>query len=171
MIDSSLSEILFEAGRALPRAVVAIVASYLIWAMAALLVIALWRARTTYRAFALLAASAALAYAANAVIGLAVVRERPFVSEGFEPLINTAHLAGSFPSDHSAIAWALAFAYAFEKRKNAWLFLSLAFLVSVGRVLAGVHFASDVATGALVGLAAGVLVRYASGNRWVAATF
>ncbi|MDZ4221663.1 MAG: phosphatase PAP2 family protein, partial [Patescibacteria group bacterium] len=81
------------------------------------------------------------------------------VSGIVEPFINTAHLAGSFPSDHAAIAWSLACAYALlPNTKNAWLFFCLAFLVSIGRVAAGVHFASDAAFGAVVGVIAAWVV-------------
>ena len=172
MIDTALSAMLFSAGERLPHAAVVFAASYLIWVMAALLVIALWRSRTTHRAFALLAASALLAYAINGVIGFFVARERPFVSgDVAHALINTAHLGGSFPSDHAAVAWALAFGYAFGKQKNAWLFFGIAFLVSVGRVVAGVHFVGDVAGGAIVGLASSALIRFCLRSRLTRAAF
>ncbi|MBI2050801.1 MAG: phosphatase PAP2 family protein [Parcubacteria group bacterium] len=160
MIGPSASRALFEAGERLPESLVVFLASYLIWVMAVLLLIALWRARTTRRAAILLAGSALLAYGANALIGFLIVRPRPFVSgEVAHALISTAHLGGSYPSDHAAIAWALGCAYALMKQKNAWLFLGMAFLVSVGRVLAGVHFVEDAAVGALVGLGAALAVR------------
>jgi len=160
MIDSSISDFLFKAGQSLPASAVVFLASYLIWVMAVLLLFAFWRARTTWRAAVLLAASAFLGYGVNALISFFVPRARPFVSgEVAYALINTTHLANSFPSDHSAVAWALACAYAMMRQKNAWLFLGLAFLVSVGRVLAGVHFAGDAAAGALVGLGAAGIIR------------
>lgn len=172
MIDTALSSALFGLGESLPASAVVFAASYLIWVMAVLLLVALWRARTQYRAFALLAASGLLAYGANAVIGFFAHRERPFISHAVEPLIATAHLGGSFPSDHAAVAWALASAYALAPgTKNAWLFFVLAFAVSIGRVLAGVHFAGDAAAGAAVGLVAAFAARYAARTARRSTTF
>lgn len=159
-IDAALTEWLYLTAEVLPPGVVVFFASYAIWVMGAALLLALYRRREAYGAFALIAGSVLAAYGANTGIGFFVLRSRPFVSGMVEPYINTAHLGGSFPSDHAAVAWALACAYALLPRtKNAWLFFCLAFLVSIGRVAAGVHFASDIAFGAAVGVVAAWLVR------------
>lgn len=153
-LDAQLSSALFEVGSSLPEALVVFVASYLIWVQAALALIMLWRCRAVSRGLISLVAGAALAYGANAVIGALFFRLRPFVLLGLSPLITTVHLGSSFPSDHAAVAFALAAGYAFLDKKNARLFWALALAVSLGRVLAGVHFAGDVVAGAAVGFLA-----------------
>ncbi len=163
-LDAQLSSALFGAGQDMPRTLVTFLASYLIWFLGALAVIFLWRRRAVARDFVTLAAGGALAYAVDAVIGLLVFRQRPFLLLGLDPLVNTAHLAGSFPSDHAAIAFSLAAGYSFLDKKNAWLFWALALVVSLGRVVAGVHFAGDVAAGALIGTLAALVSHH---RRWL----
>ena len=162
-LDIQASAALFRAGERLPEGLVVFLASYLIWVFGALMLLLLWKKRAAGHALLLLLAGAVLAYAINAALHLAVFRARPFVSLDVSAIINTAHLASSFPSDHAAVAFALAAGCAFLDKKNAWLFWALALAVSLGRVLAGVHFVGDVAMGALVGaLAAGRVLRLRS---------
>ncbi len=170
-LDIQASAALFAAGARLPEGLVVFLASYLIWAFGALMLLALWKKRASARALVPLLAGSALAYAINAALHLAVFRARPFVSLDASAIITTAHLASSFPSDHAAVAFSLAAGYLFLDKKNAWLFLALAFMVSLGRVLAGVHFAGDAAAGAAVGMLAGVLVHHRPWRSWFAATW
>jgi len=69
---------------------------------------------------------------------------RPFVEGNFTPLLPHAADNG-FPSDHTLLAAAIAFAiFHFNKKLGLFLFF-LALLVGVARVLAGVHHAADIA--------------------------
>jgi undecaprenyl-diphosphatase len=61
----------------------------------------------------------------------------------------------SFPSGHATFAWALAVVLATKEPRAKWLFYALAFFISLSRVYLGVHYPSDVAAGALVGLGIG----------------
>jgi undecaprenyl-diphosphatase len=64
----------------------------------------------------------------------------------------------SFPSGHTAAAFAVAIALA----GYGWLgpfHLSLAFAIAMSRVYLGAHYPLDVAAGAVVGLFAGMLAR------------
>ncbi|MBI1961342.1 MAG: phosphatase PAP2 family protein [Parcubacteria group bacterium] len=170
-LDTQASAALFHAGERLPDGLVVFLASYLIWAFGALMLVLLWKKRARARSLLPLIAGSALAYAINAALHLAVFRARPFVALEVSAIINTAHLASSFPSDHAAVAFSLAVGYVFLDKKNAWLFLAFAFMVSLGRVLAGVHFAGDVLAGAAVGVLAGVLVHHRPWRSWFAATW
>ncbi len=84
------------------------------------------------------------------LIGRQFYRARPFLAEGFTPLLQHRPSA-SFPSNHSACGFALAVAL--------WLHLPLigAYLVlfagvlALSRVYVGLHYPSDVFFGALLG--------------------
>ena len=103
-------------------------------------------------------AAVALTIAINAVITWLCWRYRPFVTLDFKPLLQPLFLDHSFPSSHAAIAWALAGSIWFHHKKNALLALLAAALISVGRVLAGVHYLSDVLAGGFIGLIVAWLV-------------
>jgi undecaprenyl-diphosphatase len=65
----------------------------------------------------------------------------------------------SFPSDTSALAFALATAVFLRSRKLGWLCLAWALLVATfPRIYAGYHYPSDVLAGALIGIVSTLLV-------------
>lgn len=69
---------------------------------------------------------------------------RPFVAGNFTPLF--PHMADNgFPSDHTLLGAAIAFAVFRFNKKLGLLLLGLAVLVGVARVLAGVHHLADIA--------------------------
>lgn len=73
--------------------------------------------------------------------------------------------AWSFPSGHATFFFALATAlYLYNKKWGTW-FLAAAALVTLGRVIAGVHYPSDIVGGALIGSAVAFSVVY--GVRWL----
>jgi membrane-associated phospholipid phosphatase len=74
---------------------------------------------------------------------------RPFIFSGLPPLI-TPGLDGSFPSNHTTLAFGLSLPL-FSK-KGGIIFIFLAGLVSLGRVLAGVHTLIDVTAGIIIAL-------------------
>ena len=85
-------------------------------------------------------------------------RPRPYVTHPqIVPLLARSHDA-SFPSDHASAAFGIAFAVLFVARKAGLLFLAYAVLIAVSRVLAGVHYPTDVLAGAAIGFAAAVIV-------------
>ena len=84
-----------------------------------------------------------LSYIIAKVAGHFFYDPRPFVIGNFTPLIGHAPDNG-FPSDHTLLAAAVAFAiFHFNKKLGLFLFF-LAVLIGLARVLAGVHHAVDI---------------------------
>ncbi|MBI3335808.1 MAG: phosphatase PAP2 family protein [Candidatus Portnoybacteria bacterium] len=88
--------------------------------------------------------------------------ERPFaVLPDITPLIEASDKAlQSFPSGHAAVFFALAmFLYFYHKRLGA-AYLAGAFLIGIGRVIAGIHWPLDILAGAGLGIFAAYLIRW-----------
>lgn len=83
-------------------------------------------------------------------------RPRPFVTHQVHQLIPES--AWSFPSGHSAFFFALAMAvYLYNKKWGAWFFVA-AVILNTSRVVAGVHYPSDILGGAVVGMLTAYIV-------------
>lgn len=108
----------------------------------------------------------ALTYGASQIIGALAYRDRPFVAlEAIENLIDRA-ASKSFPSDHAGISFALAFSVLSVATPRARVGLLLgATLVAIGRVLAGVHYPTDVLAGTVLAGIAWFVVRAVSAHR------
>lgn len=91
-------------------------------------------------------------------IGYVRFRPRPFVENHLTPLVRIAPGMKSFPSDHAVISFTLATALWMQLTPQAGLVaVALAALVSVARVICGVHYPSDVAAGIALGIVGTVL--------------
>jgi undecaprenyl-diphosphatase len=91
-------------------------------------------------------------------LAAAIDRHRPFVDH---PLAHNflAHASDpGFPSDHATGAFAIAFALVLRDRAVGIVALVLALLLSFGRVALGAHYPSDVFAGAVLGLAAALVL-------------
>jgi membrane-associated phospholipid phosphatase len=98
-------------------------------------------------------------FGAVEAIRAVIHRPRPYVAH---PEIHAlfSDASWSFPSGHATFFFALAtWAYFFDKRLGVMLYAG-ATLVSLARVVAGVHYLSDVVAGALLGVGVAWLVRY-----------
>lgn len=101
-----------------------------------------------------------LAFLVNLVIGFIRFRPRPFVVHpDIVKLIDKSALEKSFPSAHTTVAFALATAIFFWNKKWGTAALALALAIGLARVAAGVHYPSDILGGALLGVAAALVVR------------
>jgi undecaprenyl-diphosphatase len=105
----------------------------------------------------LLAASALLATAITQILKRLSRRPRPSLGcAGFVALVEDPDRF-SFPSGHTAAAFAVAVAYAGAMGTLAPWFLAFALLVAASRVYLGAHYPLDVAAGAVLGAASGAL--------------
>ncbi len=78
--------------------------------------------------------------------------QRPFLTDGQPVLTLTKPGDYSFPSTHTAVAFALATTIYLHDKKNGLIFFWGAFLVAIGRILANVHLPSDTIIGAFFGV-------------------
>jgi membrane-associated phospholipid phosphatase len=103
-------------------------------------------------------AAAGLALLVNQVISHLYSRPRPFAGHPSAVVLGGRSTDPSFPSDHASAAFAIAFAvFVFSRRLGA-AFLTAAAAVAISRVLAGVHYPTDVLAGLGIGLVAALVV-------------
>jgi undecaprenyl-diphosphatase len=76
---------------------------------------------------------------------------RPFQFNGALPLTLTIPSDGAFPSSHTAVGFALAVTILKHDRKVGILYIIMAGLVGIARIMANVHYPIDIAGGALLG--------------------
>lgn len=150
-----------------PRDALSNASSGLVFAMAALESLDLVRGGPEhYGEIAYLSESAGWALGAGEVLKAVVARKRPVLYT-----TDAAAAAGdlenqrSWPSDHTAVAAALAAGYLLIPRDRPlpawrrWAAVAAAASVGVLRVAAGKHFPSDVAGGAALGVVSAITVR------------
>ncbi len=87
-------------------------------------------------------------------------RPRPFDFLSFTPLIS--HDPGnSLPSGHAAFYFALALTvFIVNKKWWGWIFLASALLIGLARIIAGVHWPSDILAGLAVSIVSFFVVKY-----------
>ncbi|HLP44094.1 MAG TPA: phosphatase PAP2 family protein [Candidatus Nanoarchaeia archaeon] len=85
-------------------------------------------------------------------------RPRPFVELNlFEIVSESSH---SFPSAHASIFSAISTVIFFHNRKMGIAFFCTTVVIGLGRILAGVHYPSDIVAGLIVGVISGALGYY-----------
>lgn len=77
---------------------------------------------------------------------------RPFEMNGNPPLTLTVPGDGAFPSAHTAAAFALATTMWLHNKKEGAVFVIVALVVGLGRILGNVHFPLDIIGGAVLGI-------------------
>lgn len=94
--------------------------------------------------------AATVARGVNEGIGRMAFRERPFVREGFQPLIKHRP-DSSFPSNHAAGGVALAVPVWLHDPVFGLVLVTMAVILGYSRLYVGVHYPADVIAGAMVG--------------------
>ena len=79
-------------------------------------------------------------------------RARPFVNGGVHQLLPHDPAEASFPSGHTTVMFAIAFAVFAYDRGWGTIFLLVSLWSAVARIVSGVHFPLDIAGGIFVGL-------------------
>lgn len=91
-------------------------------------------------------------------------RSRPFLALQVHKLLSSGWFYSdtewSFPSGHSAFFFAMAAViYLYNKKWGIWFFMA-AILMNISRIVAGVHYPSDIFGGMIVGVIVGYVVFY-----------
>ncbi len=102
---------------------------------------------------------------ADIMIKPLVCRDRPFAVEDFDLLISAPD-TWSFPSGHTASAFAGATAILIHSRRWGCVAMLYATLVGISRMYLCVHWPTDVIAGAALGIAAAFLAVWVM-SRWV----
>lgn len=99
--------------------------------------------------------AAAIGLLANQAVSHVWDRPRPYEAHaGIVPLLPRS-ADPSFPSDHATAALSIAVGVFLVSRRAGWFFLGFAALVSLSRVLAGMHYPSDVLASLVVAVGSG----------------
>jgi undecaprenyl-diphosphatase len=132
---------------------VTFLASFLIWFMVAGIVY-LWitNEKVKVRNVIQIFLATLIAFIITELIKRAFPTLRPFEVNGRVPLTLTIPTDSSFPSEHASLAFALATGIRKFGKKTFFLYLALALLVGVGRLLSNVHYFPDIIVGAIIGI-------------------
>jgi undecaprenyl-diphosphatase len=123
-----------------------------VWVAIAAICMLLWR-----RPVVLLAVLTAAIVADLTALGLrrAIGRPRPWRRYAEPPVLGHVPKDPSFPSGHTAIAFACATVLSYYRPRWAPAFFLLAVAIGFSRVYVGVHYPLDVLGGAILGLLCG----------------
>lgn len=133
-------------------------AVYLIWIELALLVF-VWR-----DAIKALVAGAISRLGFVTLIRFFYHRPRPYIALHLTPLF--ADTSWSFPSGHASFMFAIATIVFIKNRRLGAVMYVLSILTGWGRVMAHVHWTSDIVGGAVLGILVGLGVDYLAQKIW-----
>lgn len=108
--------------------------------------------------------SACVGFSVGSILSHFFYRDRPFVHHTVNQLVEHSANA-SFPSNHSIGAFVIATGIWLFRKKDGVIWLILAGLISFSRIWNGVHYPSDVITGAFIGVISAFMV-YQMVHRW-----
>ena len=100
-------------------------------------------------AIALVATAVAIAIAF--ALGMAWFEARPFVADADTVRLIPHGADASFPSDHAAVAAAVATVGALAWRRFGPIFIAMAVIIGIARVYVGVHYPLDIVAGWAIG--------------------
>lgn len=133
------------------RLFIIFLASFLIWFIAFGALVFLSKARNL-KLILFVFFSVVLAWIVSEMVKSLFFTVRPFKVNGFPALTLTNHSDSSFPSTHTAFAFALATAIYIYDKKIGLLVFVLSFFVGLGRVVSNVHYPIDILGGAALGI-------------------
>lgn len=96
--------------------------------------------------------TALVAWILTEVIKAFVPSVRPFHLNGFDPLTLTIPQDSAFPSTHTAAAFAMSVTIFKHDKKVGVLYLVMSAMVGMARIIAQVHYPTDIIAGAIIGL-------------------
>jgi undecaprenyl-diphosphatase len=102
--------------------------------------------------------AAALGLLVNRLISSTWHRDRPFEQHHVAHIWGPRKTDASFPSDHASAAFGIAVAVALLDPLAGAIFLVLAVLIAIGRVVVGEHYPGDVIAGAGIGTVSALVV-------------
>jgi undecaprenyl-diphosphatase len=103
--------------------------------------------------------AALVALAMNQLVGHAVHRARPYATHAGVHLLVARTSDFSFPSDHAAVAGAVAAGLLFVERRLGLVAAVAALVMAFSRVYVGAHYPGDVLSGATIGMVAAEAIR------------
>ena len=145
-------------------------AKYLFAIVAVLAIYAWWQLPKELRLRVAIQAILGLSFAAVLVkvAGALVPEARPFVANHFVPLV-AQNPDNSFPSDHTTFTMLAAFTILPFARRWGWALASLALIVGLGRIAAGVHWPLDIVGGTVVAAVSAAGAYYVA--KWIVSTW
>ncbi len=102
--------------------------------------------------------AAALGLVINRIIAALYHRDRPFIAHPSAHVFGPHKTDPSMPSDHATAALAIAVAVLLFDTGVGLVFLALAVLIAIGRVIIGEHYPGDVLISTVVALVAAFVV-------------
>ncbi len=106
-------------------------------------------------------ATVLLAEGVQSTLKVWVERDRPPLQNPDPAPLVALPSTYSFPSGHAVVAFACATVISFALPRLRWPLYALAALIAFSRVYVGVHYPGDVAAGAVIGIALGLVVEAA----------
>lgn len=106
----------------------------------------------------ILALPLGIAIAVSETISAIYVRQRPFVADSGVHLLVPHGADGGMPSHHIVFMAALVASVYYYDKRTATVFAVLTLITGVARVVAGIHYPSDILVGAVVGV--GIIIVY-----------
>lgn len=115
----------------------------------------------------ILAVPAGIAILISESISAIYIRQRPFVADSGVKLLVPHSADGGMPSHHIVFMVTLVVSIYFYDKRTATFLAILTLLTGIARVVAGIHYPSDIVVGAVIGASIVFLYRRLFPGKWV----